>query len=161
MAYDLLLSSEIHSYGTESYVEPEDLEGIGTELASLITGNEVLRGVNFRVELFAKNIGSTDFPGGAFGQFRFETGGVGESSTKLPEIPKIRVEEKIPIASNEYLPYEEGVGWIKVKISSKDGEPVNLYQQKDGRAEEGKWAVPVSVVSREMIALVHFASRRG
>ncbi len=134
-----------------------DVKVKGRKYKKYLKPYEVVRGEEFELTLYVKNIGDKEFPGGEFEEFRIDwmgLGGMGAVVTRysepdLPKIPRLQPEEGIELEEISVTPPVEGPGWIKFEVISNDGQNVKLY--RDEEEGEDEWIGFIYVVNRELL----------
>ena len=93
---------------------------------------EVVRGEPSSFLLKVKNLGSEPFPGGEIRDIRFRYFEDYALYSEQHQLPELIVGGEIVVDSMEIIPFDTGVSWIDLAISSSDDEPIECYQSREG-----------------------------
>ncbi len=161
MVYDLLVTGVIEvPVGQFSTALPDLSTGLNL-MGEIWRGNEVVRGLPFKVALSITNMSQVDFPGGIFKRYRVKTSGMTDALDEPPRVPQIPAGQKAEISEQEFLLFEEGLSWLQLQIESEDGEEIHYhykgYRASKATSGENEWVVPIFIVNRELMLLLAWA----
>ncbi|RLC71513.1 MAG: hypothetical protein DRI26_04950 [Chloroflexi bacterium] len=133
-------------------------------LSSFLKAAEVIRGEPFKLNLYATNLGSSEFPGANVIDLRIEYrpyGLRGSFSTPatLPSCPPLKPAKKVKFYSDEFVPVDEGTAWIHLKMEAKDKGEIEYYQVTEKPLPGSEWVNHFYVVSREEIRILALLSQ--
>jgi hypothetical protein len=118
---------------------------------------EVVRGISISYLFRITNLGVDDFPGGEVCEkcVDFESLSsfptvVGKMTVDKYKIPKLKKGEQ-HIIKGEFLPIFSGPYAIRLRIKSKDNQPIEFYQYEGGAIGKDEWSHYMNAIERESI----------
>lgn len=111
---------------------------------------DIVRGIDCRIILFAKNMGEKDFPGGNIRTVMVRYSGGVHHGFMPTTVPEIKADEETTIFDGVISPVGEGPGSIEIEFTAKDGEAIECYQRRlDSPIGINQWLDIFYVVNRE------------
>jgi len=116
---------------------------------------DIVRGIDCRLVLTAKNLGERDFPGGRISMAMVNySGGVRHEIAPM-EIPEIKVNEEKVILDVMISPLSEGAGSFEISLNARDGEPIECYQRRlDRPIGMNHWLGVFYTINRESLNIM-------
>lgn len=134
-------------------------------LKALIGQTDVIRGEPCSISINIKNIGETSFPGGKINGLRIDYSPVGTAFSAWKEewtCPLLMPQQELRIMTVPLVPLTDGLAWMRLNITSQDGQPIMCFQQVNEPLQNpNAWISCIYVINRELVQIINLLSKKG